>query len=175
MIIDLFEDEVVHFNDTGRGLRHWHAPGWWEFVPAACGRVNPLGPADMIGVFEAEEGYTGFGAMIDNPLDIRATSPLFAPIAAARRVRERKTFVYGLRPGSPVEAVWPHLCEDDAYHFFPGTICSFTGLDLRRVVVEFSSMGMGPGPFAELRLGDVRAPVHELTGNSVVPGWVPYN
>ena len=171
MIVDLFEDEVVHFHDTGDGIHRWHGPGWWEFVPAACGRVNPLGPADMLGVFEAEEGYTGFRAMIDNPLDIRATSPRFAPIAAARRVRER--FLHKLRRGSQVEAVWPHLCEDDAYHFFPGSISSFTGFDAHRVVVEFSSMGTGPGPYAEIRLGDVREPVHELAGNTVVPGWVP--
>ena len=170
---------MVHRQDTYPFLAEMYGEEFWEFVPAETGRVNPLCFHEMTD--EELDASSGYHAMVDNPRDI---SPMdveqFAPIAAARRLWERGKFLYQLRLGTKVEAVWPHPCQDNEYHFFSGTINTLVepaGPHTTRrptVAVEFyPTRGKKRGPIVDVCIEDVRAPVHELTGHSVALGWAP--
>ena len=182
MIIDL-AGEDVHENDEFPNVSRWHGAGCWEFVPRRTGRRCPITKIDMTKPTSLV-GYVGFKALTDNKGDVKATSPLFAPIAKGRR--EREDFLLAVRVGTQVEAPWPHLCTDNDYHMFLGTVCSITEYDFVsfrdfdpkaiQVEVAFSIKGKKPGPVEMLRLADVRKPhtfERQLTGDSVVHEWCP--
>ncbi|KAJ1466422.1 hypothetical protein T484DRAFT_3633446 [Baffinella frigidus] len=159
----------------------------WVFVPKSSGRRNPLCSDEMAADAEADETCTGFDARIDNPGDIRATSPRFAPIAAARRIKERGDaekaaaarleFEHGLYSGQHVDAVFPEPTTDGTFHFFPAIVVGLSGdgtstYNSLWVMVQLKwPNAVGVPNKGTVPLRDVREQVPVLEDNSLAEGW----
>jgi hypothetical protein len=191
----------VHFKDTRAGL-NWgkgSAALWEKAVKAVrqeAGRRDPLGTKSGGPVYQPgnwDIDSKRFWAMRDNPTDIEATSNDFAPIAKARRAREkieraaaavkatakaavaltwtRSEFERNLYVGQAVEAVFQQPTEDGMFHYFPATVVGgwapafSTGLV--HVKVKWPNPMGGRPSIGFVYTSDVRTPMPNLTGHSL--------
>ena len=187
---------AVHFKDTRAGLAWGRGTAaLWEKAVLASGRRDPLDPKRAGPMWMPSCWHIGpkrFWAMRDNPADIQAISRDFAPIAKARRAREkaeraaaavkatakaavaltwtRWDFERNVYFGQAVEAVFQKPTKDGTFHYFPATVLGAMGHRngaMKVVRVKWPNPMGGRPSTGRVLMRDVRTPVPNLAGHSL--------